>query len=61
MGANLKFGFNFELGTVKSQVTGFEAGFLLDSYLKKVIIMPTAPNRAVFPSVYFTLFYGSRK
>jgi len=61
MGANLKFGFNFELGTIKSQVTGFEAGFLMDAYINKVIIMPTAPNKAVFPSVYFTLFYGNRK
>jgi len=61
MGGNLKFGFNFELGTIKSQVTGFEAGFLMDAYFNKIIIMPTAPNKAVFPSVYFTLFYGSRK
>jgi hypothetical protein len=61
MGANLKAGFNFEMGTIKSQVTGFEAGFMLDSYIKKVIIMPTAPNKAIFPSVYFTLFYGNRK
>lgn len=60
-GVNMKVGFNFELGTIKSQVTGFEAGFLLDSYVKKILIMPTAPNRAIFPSVYFTLFYGSRK
>jgi hypothetical protein len=61
MGANLKVGFNFELGTIKSQVTGFEAGFLVDAYLKEVVLMPSASNKAVFPTVYFTLFYGSRK
>jgi hypothetical protein len=61
LGGNAKFGLNFELGIVKSQVTGFEVGILVDSYFDKVVLMPTAPNKAVFPTVYFTLFYGSRK
>jgi hypothetical protein len=61
MGANVKMGLNFELGTVKSQVTGFEVGFLLDAYLKKVVIMPSTYNKSLFPTVYFTLFYGTRK
>jgi hypothetical protein len=61
MGANAKIGLNFELGTVKSQVTGFEVGFLLDAYLKKVVIMPSTYNKSLFPTVYFNLFYGTRK
>jgi hypothetical protein len=61
LGANVKVGLNFELGVVKSQVTGFEVGILVDAYFKEVVLMPKAPNRAVFPTVYFTLFYGSRK
>lgn len=61
LGANAKVGFNFELGTAKNQVTGFECGFLVDAYLNKVILMPTTYNKAVFPTLYFTLFYGSRK
>jgi hypothetical protein len=61
LGGNAKFGLNFELGIVKSQVTGFEVGILVDAYFKEVVLMPTAPNKAVFPTVYFTLFYGSRK
>jgi hypothetical protein len=61
IGANIKAAVNFELGTMKSQVTGFEAGFLLDAYTKKIILMPSATNKAVFPTVFFTLFYGSRK
>ena len=61
LGGNVKAGFNFELGTVKSQVTGFEVGFLLDAYFNKVILMPTTNNSSVFPTLYFTLFYGSRK
>jgi hypothetical protein len=61
MGLNLKAALNFELGSTKNQVTGFEAGFLLDMYTSKVVIIPTAKNYSVFPVLYFTLFYGGRK
>ncbi len=60
-GANFKAAINFELGTIKSQVTGFEAGFLVDVYSKKIEIMPTAKNYSVFPTLFLTLFYGNRK
>jgi len=60
-GANLKAAMNFELGTVKSQVTGFEVGFLLDAYVKKIEIMPETENYSVYPTLFITLFYGSRK
>lgn len=61
LGGNLKAAINFELGTVKSQVTGFEAGFLVDAYFNEVVLMPSAENKSVFPTVFFTLFYGTRK
>jgi hypothetical protein len=61
MGGNLKAALNFELGMVKSQVTGFEVGFLVDAYFNEVNLMPTAENKSVFPTVFFTLFYGNRK
>ncbi len=61
LGANAKAALNFELGTIKSQVTGFEAGFLLDAYTSKVVMVPTAPNYAIYPTLFFTLFYGGRK
>lgn len=61
MGANLKAALNFELGTIKSQVTGFEAGFLLDAYTSKIVMVPTAENYSVYPILFFTLFYGGRK
>jgi hypothetical protein len=61
LGVNAKVGFNFELGTSKSQVTGFEVGFLVDAYTHEIKMMPTTTNYAVFPTLYFTLFYGSRK
>jgi hypothetical protein len=61
LGANLKAAINFELGTVKSQVTGFEAGMLIDAYTSKIVMVPTARNYAVYPTLFFTLFYGARK
>lgn len=61
-GGNLKAALNFELGIVKSQVTGFEAGFLLDAYTKEISLVPEADkNYSVFPTLFITLFYGSRK
>ncbi|HCW06539.1 MAG TPA: hypothetical protein DGG95_04145, partial [Cytophagales bacterium] len=60
-GANFKVAMNFELGTSKSNVTGFEAGFLLDYYFKKVELMANVENYAVYPTVFLTLFYGSRR
>lgn len=61
MGGNFKAALNFELGTLKSQVTGFEVGFLLDAYFKKVNLMPAVVNKSVYPTIFFTLFYGNRK
>jgi hypothetical protein len=60
-GLNFKAALNFELGTIKSQVTGFEAGFLLDAYSKKIELMPESNNYSVFPTLFVTLFYGGRK
>lgn len=60
-GANLKLALNFEMGVLKSSVTGFEAGFLVDAYAKKVVMMPTTSNKSIFPTVFLTIFYGNRK
>ena len=61
LGINAKAALNFELGITKSQVAGFEIGFLVDSYFHDIVLMPTAENYSVFPTVFFTLFYGNRK
>ena len=60
-GGNLKAALNFELGTFKSQVTGFEAGFLLDAYTQKIEMVPTAKNYWAYPTLFITFFYGTRK
>ncbi len=61
IGGNFKAALNFELGTAKSQVTGFEAGFLLDAYTSKLEIMPAAKKYSAYPTLFLTLFYGTRK
>lgn len=61
IGANIKAALNFELGVAKQQVTGFEAGFLLDAYAGGVELMPLAKQYSLYPTLFITLFYGSRK
>jgi hypothetical protein len=60
-GANAKAALNFELGVFKSQVTGFEAGVLVDAYTSKIEMVPTAKNYSAYPTLFLTFFYGTRK
>ena len=61
LGGNVKAALNFETGVLKSQVTGFEVGFLLDAYTKEVVMVPSAPNKSIYPTIFITIFYGSRR
>jgi hypothetical protein len=61
IGMNVRAGLSFEFGTFKSNVSGFEIGMLFDAYARKINMVPEAENYAVWPTVYITLFYGSRK
>lgn len=60
-GLNFKAALNFELGIFKSQVTGFEAGVLVDTYARKIDMMALAKNQSTFPTLFITLFFGNRK
>lgn len=61
IGGNFKAALSFELGTLKSHVTGIETGFLIDAYTSKIDLMPAVENDAVFPTAFITLFYGRRR
>ncbi len=61
MGANVKTSLSFEMGTLKTNVTGFEVGLLFDAYASDIEIMANTLNRSVFPTAFITLFYGTRK
>lgn len=60
-GLAIKTSVSFEFGTFKNNVTGFEAGFMVDAYTKEIVIMEEAGNRQVYTSAFLTFFYGTRK
>lgn len=61
LGGNLKAALNFELGIFKSQVTGFEAGVLVDAYTRKIDMMVLARNYSAYPTFFISVFFGNRK
>lgn len=60
-GVNAKAGLTFEFGTFKNNVAGVEIGVAFEAFPKEIIIIPTQDNRAIFTSVYFNLYWGTRK
>ncbi|MDE0471167.1 MAG: hypothetical protein OXH57_04450, partial [Ekhidna sp.] len=60
-GLNLKTSLLFEFGTYRSNVAGMEAGIMAEGYTRAIEIVPSQPNNSFFTSVFFTLFWGSRK
>lgn len=60
-GLNLKTSLSFEFGTFKSNVVGFETGFMLEGFSREINILVNVENRRFFPNAFITLFYGSRR
>ncbi len=66
-GGNAKIFVNFEFGAFKNNVTGLEIGTMFEAYSRKVIIMGLPADRlkkinnAIFPSLYFNLYWGTRR
>ncbi len=60
-GINAKGSVSFEFGTYRSNVAGIELGFMLEAYSRKIVLVPTQTNEAVFTSFFMTLFWGTRK
>jgi len=61
LGLNAKASLSFELGAFKSNLTGFEVGFLAEGFTGKIPIIPTQKNKAFYTSGFITIFYGLRK
>ncbi|WP_227006402.1 hypothetical protein [Rufibacter latericius] len=61
VGANAKAGVSFEYGRYMESVTGIEVGMLLEAFAGDMTMIPDAPSRNVFMSVYLTLYYGRRR
>lgn len=60
-GINFKAALNFELGIFKSQVTGFEAGVLVDVYARQIDMVVKAKNYSTYPTLFLAFFFGNRK
>lgn len=66
IGAHLRGALSFEYGRYRDAVAGVETGFLLEAYTKRVPIMEVMQvdsnklNDQFFPSVYLTIYLGSR-
>jgi hypothetical protein len=60
-GINFKAALNFELGIFKSQVTGFEAGILVDVYAREIDMVVLAKNYSTYPTLFLAFFFGNRK
>lgn len=63
LGAHIKAGVSFELGTFRNNVTGFEVGLLAEAFTGKIVMMDPqyTPPQSVFTSAYINIFFGSRK
>ncbi|WBA40842.1 hypothetical protein [Hymenobacter canadensis] len=69
LGAHIRAALSFEYGRYRDAVAGIETGFLLEAYGKRPIILSTLPsadiddnsiNNRFYPSVYLTIYLGSR-
>ncbi|MEO9482837.1 MAG: hypothetical protein ABJG47_05300 [Ekhidna sp.] len=60
-GVHAKGSVFFEFGTYRSNVAGVEVGVMVEAFSKEIELVPSQANKSVFSSVFFTLFWGSRK
>ena len=60
-GFNIKGSTLFEFGTYINNVAGVEVGVMIEAFTKEIILVPTQPNKSIYSSVFFTLFWGVRK
>lgn len=70
IGGHFKSGISFEYGRYRESVAGVETGVMVESYLRKPVLMvmldtqqrfQEAFNRQTFVSFYLTIYYGRRK
>ena len=59
-GVNIKAALIFEFGSFMRNVIGIEFGGMAEGYVKQIIIVPTKTNKALYPSAFFTFFWGKR-
>jgi hypothetical protein len=62
VGLHVRGSLLFEFGAFKSNITGFEVGFLAELFQKEIIMVPEAEkNFSFYPSAFISIVFGSRK
>ncbi len=60
-GMNVKAGLSFEFGSFKNSVVGIELGVSAEVFPKKIILVPTQENNALFTALYMNMYWGTRR
>lgn len=60
LGLHVKGSLNFEYSRIGSSVAGIEAGFMLEAYTEKMLIVSGAENRSFFSSLFINIYFGVR-
>ncbi|MBK6266495.1 hypothetical protein JKA74_15730 [Marivirga sp. S37H4] len=62
IGLHVRASLLFEFGSFKSNVTGFEVGFLGEIFNKEIELVPTGTkNYRFYPAAFLSILFGSRK
>lgn len=61
LGGFAKASITFETNSTKQKVFGFELGFTVDAYTRKINIMPLAENQSVFTAAFLAIYFGKRR
>lgn len=60
-GGFVRFGFHFDFATSRDHLRSIEVGAKMDVFAREVPIMAFTTNRAIYPNLYISLLFGSRK
>ena len=60
-GVNLKASVTYETNSSKNKVLGFEAGFVVEFFTRKIEILPRAENQSSFASAFLGFYFGRRR
>lgn len=60
LGVNARVSLEFGVSAWDDFVTGIELGFQIESFTKKVVIIPYAVNKSTFTSAFVNFYFGKR-
>jgi hypothetical protein len=59
-GVHAKASLTFEFGPTKGSTVGIELGVLAEAYRQKYVLLPVAPSRSSFTSLFLSVYFGSK-